>query len=276
MLLTSVHSFQSSVSTSFLFLATAMSQSLNLFHRIQPGLEAILGPNANTTLLYNATEPLLHEAAIYDRATKSLYVSSNRIKLPDGQINTATSNQIILITRVTNLNAPDPSDVILEMIPSDSIPLANGGVNYQNGLLFTAQGTKNASPPAGLFLIPDLSNPSTTIPIVTSYFGTPFNSPNDVVVSPVDGSIYFTNPAYGFCRGIRNAPKLPNQVYRFDPKTSGIRAVTDGFVRPNGISFAPGGTTVYVTDTGKEDGTDAGTPQGPALTSPMQMVRGHS
>lgn len=49
-------------------------------------------------------------------------------------------------------------------------------------------------------------------------------------------------------------PKLPNQVYRFDPNTSYLRVIADGFGRPNGITFSPNEKTVYITDTAETDG----------------------
>lgn len=84
--------------------------------------------------------------------------------------------------------------------------------------------------------------------LVSSFHGRPFNSPNDVVVHS-DGSIWFTDPIYGWEQGIRPRPRLPNQVYRFDPATRGIRAMADGFGRPNGICFSPDEKIVYITDT---------------------------
>lgn len=40
--------------------------------------------------------------------------------------------------------------------------------------------------------------------------------------------------------------QLPNQVYRFDPKTSQLRVVADGFDKCNGIAFSPDGSVAYV------------------------------
>ena len=39
---------------------------------------------------------------------------------------------------------------------------------------------------------------------------------------------------------------MPNQVYRFDPTTSRVRVVADGFAKCNGIAFSEDGQTVYV------------------------------
>lgn len=50
----------------------------------------------------------------------------------------------------------------------------------------------------------------------------------------------------GYYNGIRPEPGLPSQVYRFDPKTSAVRVVADGFVTCNGIAFTDDGKTVYM------------------------------
>ncbi|SPQ21347.1 7115df78-b77a-4322-8a19-b575c1a931d5 [Thermothielavioides terrestris] len=78
--------------------------------------------------------------------------------------------------------------------------------------------------------------------------GRPFNSVNDVVIHS-DGSIWFTDPPYGFEQGYRTRPRLPSQVYRYDPNRKSLRAMADGFGHPNGICFSPDERTVYITDT---------------------------
>ncbi len=98
---------------------------------------------------------------------------------------------------------------------------------------------------------------SGTKPLITSYLGRRFNSPNDVVVHS-DGSVWFTDPQYGFDQGFKSKPDLPNQVYRYDPCTGDVRVVADGMGRPNGIAFSPvkdgGERVVYVTDTDTSQG----------------------
>lgn len=39
---------------------------------------------------------------------------------------------------------------------------------------------------------------------------------------------------------------MPNQVYRFDPATSAVRVVADGFDRCNGVAFDQSGKKAYV------------------------------
>lgn len=92
--------------------------------------------------------------------------------------------------------------------------------------------------------------------VADNWFGNPFNSPNDVIVK-TDGSIWFTDPDYGWAQGFRKAPRLNNQVYRISPKGV-VDAVTDGFVKPNGLAFSPDEKHLYVTDTGSTVGDEEG------------------
>jgi gluconolactonase len=85
--------------------------------------------------------------------------------------------------------------------------------------------------------------------LVDGWRGEPLNSPNDVVVRH-DGSIWFTDPSYGFLQGFRPPPRLGDYVYRYDPGTCVTEVVDDSFVKPNGIAFSPDGETLYVTDSG--------------------------
>jgi gluconolactonase len=89
--------------------------------------------------------------------------------------------------------------------------------------------------------------------IADRYQGKRLNSPNDVVVKS-DGSIWFTDPAYGLdsdYEGHRNESEIGGcHVYRVDPTTGELRIVADDFVRPNGIAFSPDERQLYIVDTG--------------------------
>jgi gluconolactonase len=77
-----------------------------------------------------------------------------------------------------------------------------------------------------------------------------FNSPNDVVVKR-DGTIWFTDPSYGWLQGFRPRPLLRDAVWRYDPRTGGAIAVADSFDKPNGLCFSPDERTLYVADNGE-------------------------
>ena len=96
--------------------------------------------------------------------------------------------------------------------------------------------------------------------LADSYDGKRLNSPNDVVVKS-DGSIWFTDPAYGIdsdYEGDRQEMEQPGcYVYRIDPQTGAVAAVITDMVRPNGLAFSPDEQHLYVVDTGishKENG----------------------
>ena len=95
--------------------------------------------------------------------------------------------------------------------------------------------------------------------IADKYNGKKLNSPNDAVVA-ADGSIWFTDPAYGiggFYEGIKAEPEQEkHNVFRVDPKSGEIKVVVDDFVEPNGIAFSPDEKKLYVIDTGFTDGPD--------------------
>jgi len=87
--------------------------------------------------------------------------------------------------------------------------------------------------------------------------GKPLNAPNDAVVHPNDGAIWFTDPGYG---GLMNyegrrektgspQPLQKEAVYRLD--TSGkLTKVADEPFKPNGLCFSADYKKMYVADTG--------------------------
>jgi gluconolactonase len=83
--------------------------------------------------------------------------------------------------------------------------------------------------------------------------GKRLNSPNDVVVKS-DGSIWFTDPAYGIdwdYEGERAESEIGAcNVYRIDPASGEVTLVIDDMVRPNGLAFSVDETKLYVADTG--------------------------
>jgi gluconolactonase len=82
--------------------------------------------------------------------------------------------------------------------------------------------------------------------LVGLYEGKPLNSPNDLVVKS-DGTVWFTDPSYG-CLQFPQECYLPNNVYRFDPKSNTLQAVIGNLKMPNGIAFSPDEKILYVID----------------------------
>jgi gluconolactonase len=84
--------------------------------------------------------------------------------------------------------------------------------------------------------------------LIDSYDGKPLNSPNDVVVKS-DGSIWFTDPAFGisgYYEGEKADAQLPMAVYRIDGVTGRTTKMTDTVEGPNGLAFSPDETILYV------------------------------
>jgi gluconolactonase len=87
--------------------------------------------------------------------------------------------------------------------------------------------------------------------LVDRWSGGRFNSPNDVVVKS-DGTIWFTDPAYGIIQAREGHPGEreygDHYVFRFDPATGDVRPVVVDVEEPNGLAFSPDESLLYVAD----------------------------
>jgi gluconolactonase len=110
-------------------------------------------------------------------------------------------------------------------------------------------------------------------PVVDSFFGLPLNSPNDVVARS-DGTIWFTDPSYGWLQGFRPAPRLADRVYRYDLATGSITSVTDALDKPNGLAFSRDERVLYVGDSGAIHGPDDYDPARPRRVLAFDVVNG--
>jgi gluconolactonase len=123
---------------------------------------------------------------------------------------------------------------------------ANGMTLRHDGTLVVCEQGTRASAARIAALDPRTGETAT---IVDAWRGVPFNSPNDVVVKS-DGTIWFTDPSYGFLQGFRDEPRAGDYVYRYDPRAATIDVVADSFDKPNGLAFSPDETVLYVGDSG--------------------------
>jgi gluconolactonase len=124
---------------------------------------------------------------------------------------------------------------------------ANGMALHPDGrLVVCEQGTRSS--PARISLVDRATGATETV--VDGWGGLPLNSPNDVVVKR-DGTVWFTDPSYGFLQGFRPTPALGDFVYRHDPRTAETTVVAEGFDKPNGLAFSPDERVLYVGDSGE-------------------------
>ena len=83
------------------------------------------------------------------------------------------------------------------------------------------------------------------------YQGKRLNSPNDVV-ERADGSIWFTDPAYGIdsdYEGHQADSEIGAcHVYRIDPDSGAVCIVAGDFNRPNGLAFTQDERRLYICD----------------------------
>ncbi len=90
--------------------------------------------------------------------------------------------------------------------------------------------------------------------------GKPLNAPNDAVVHPSDGAIWFTDPGYGSLmdyEGNKGKLHIKEAVYRIDATSGRLSKVTDEIYKPNGLCFSPDYKKLYVADTGSTHYADA-------------------
>jgi gluconolactonase len=126
--------------------------------------------------------------------------------------------------------------------------------NLANGLTFDREGRLLACEGAARRLTrtePD----GRVITVAETYDGRRINSPNDVVVAS-DGSVYFSDPAWGHGFANPYGPRVREADYALSfqgvfrlGSDGALAPVADDFERPNGLAFSPDGRTLYVDDT---------------------------
>jgi gluconolactonase len=99
-----------------------------------------------------------------------------------------------------------------------------------------------------------------TTVLADKFDGKELNAPNDVVVHPNDGSIWFTDPGYGSLMEYEGnrlpssagsvSPIQKEAVYRIDGQSGAITKVADQPFKPNGLCFSADYRKMYIADTG--------------------------
>jgi gluconolactonase len=101
--------------------------------------------------------------------------------------------------------------------------------------------------------------------LAESFGGKSLNAPNDAVVHPDDGAIWFTDPGYGALMNYEGnradtgspQPYQKEAIYRIDVQTGKLDQVADDIFKPNGLCFSPDYKKLYVADTGASHYPDA-------------------
>lgn len=146
-----------------------------------------------------------------------------------------------------------PNNVQLRWIADDNrVTVFHNPSGYSNGNTFDREGRQLSCEHGGRRVARYEINGSVTA-VAEKFENKRLNSPNDVVVHPNDGSIWFTDPTYGIngnYEGFQATPELKQAVYRVDGQSGTITKVTDEVGQPNGLCFSPDLKRFYVADTG--------------------------
>jgi gluconolactonase len=151
-----------------------------------------------------------------------------------------------------------PNDRMLRYDECDgSVSVFRQQCGYANGNTVDRQGRLVSCEHSGR-RVSRTEHDGRVITIADRWQGKRLNSPNDVVVRS-DGSIWFTDPAYGIetdYEGDKAESEIGAcYVYRVDPDGT-VEAVVTDMVRPNGLAFSLDERQLYVVDTGRTHGPE--------------------
>ncbi|KAL9619136.1 MAG: hypothetical protein Q9160_006225 [Pyrenula sp. 1 TL-2023] len=197
-----------------------------------------LGTNPSYSFVFNVTSAV-HEAPVYVPSQNLLYIS--QLAPPPGYL-----PQLIV-----DLNANPPT--LNEFLSDPPVYAPNGGSFRNNQIIWGASGGNNSIGGTEQRVSLRTLDPATnrTSVLLNNYFGYYFNTIDDIAIHPITKDIYFTDPQYSWFNALTDtAPQLPAASYRFNPNTGATFLIDDTITQPNGLAFAPGGRTLYISDTG--------------------------
>lgn len=135
-----------------------------------------------------------------------------------------------------------------------------------NGNTFDYQGRQIACQHGTRKVVRYEHNGKTTV-LAEKVDGKEFNAPNDAVVHPNDGAIWFTDPGYGSLMEYEGnrlpqsaanvSPLQKEAIYRIDGQSGAITKVADQPFKPNGLCFSHDYRKLYIADTGVSHYPDA-------------------
>ena len=149
-----------------------------------------------------------------------------------------------------------PNDVQMRWLEEDGhVSTFRHPSGNSNGNTFDYQGRQIACEHGNRRVVRYEYNGKITV-LADKFAGKQFNAPNDAVVHPNDGAIWFTDPGYGSRMNYEGhrantgsvQPFQKEAIYRIDDKTGKIAKVADEIHKPNGLCFSPGEKKLYVVD----------------------------
>ena len=142
-----------------------------------------------------------------------------------------------------------PNNRIMEWSVAGKLSTFMQPSGHANGMEFDANGNLIACADEHNELWSIAPDKTVTV-LVTNFEGKYLNGPNDVWIRP-DGGMYLTDPFYLRTWWNHTTMALPGQdVFYLSPDHKTLTCVTEDLKTPNGITGAPDGKTLYVSDLG--------------------------
>ena len=211
-------------------------------------MEPVCGKSPRHSLLISTGQgtknPFFHGCCVYVHEKEELYVTSNLL-----QTSIASRLPLIIISQIKLKRSGDSergplrSLIFSKLRPPASMPMPAGACRFRDGVVYCAQGTPTPGS-GGVYYMP-MGHPPEQL--VSSYYGTDFNSVQDVAAGS-DGVLWFTDSDLGYQNDFRPPPQLPNRIYRYDATHGDLRAVAGDIANPSGLTVSKDQTRLYVSD----------------------------
>ncbi|KAI7235495.1 calcium-dependent phosphotriesterase [Hortaea werneckii] len=199
----------------------------------------IIGDEPHQKLIDNRTTLFAYEAGVWIPELNEVWFTSSTY-----QASTIPGYITVL----------DLSTTTLHKLNGTSKPIINpNGAYYFDGKVWIATYPSSANETYNGGIVSVDPRTLEVEPVVNSYFGLPFNFPDDVVWTTQgnDRYLFFTDPFYSFISYPENfkTPQLPVGVWRWDPHEKLVLPVISrNEIQPNGIRVSPDMRSLYVTD----------------------------
>jgi gluconolactonase len=227
-----IDTVSSNASTSSIFVSAQNST----FISYDPEFLSIIGPNPNLTLIQERDYSFANEAGIW-------VPNRNEVWFTSSVIDEATFIYVLDL-QTNEVHAPNLSMPVVN---------PNGGYSFNNKVYFAGDGNGSVVP--AIYEIDPATGETSTI--INSYFGLPFNGPNDMTWVKNQGPskdktfMFFTDDPLSSIYDGGPAPVLVDAVWRFDPVEKSLTPVISraDILVPNGIAVNKEMSKLYVTDT---------------------------